>query len=249
MKYIMNMQLKEAVFKSDYRRTVISFFKKSISLYQNGEFYKNLYENGSAQKNLVWSIGFNKPKFNKDIITLEENNFVLTLKISDPETALIYYSSLLKMKNIEFPVGNQYSMQLKNIRMVRESTLNEDFAVFKILSPICLKQHMDKSNKDFYVSIDDEGFACELERKLIEDLPYYKEKIRNMTFNFDGLRKIIVRAYGLKFPVTIGTFAVQGDSKILNHILKNGIGSKRNSGFGLVEVVVQKEVMQGDSNG
>ena len=57
MKYIMNMQLKEAVFKSDYRRTVISFFKKSISLYQNGEFYKNLYENGSAQKNLVWSIG------------------------------------------------------------------------------------------------------------------------------------------------------------------------------------------------
>ena len=73
--------------------------------------------------------------------------------------------------------------------MVRESTLNEDFAVFKILSPICLKQHMDKSNKDFYVSIDDEGFACELERKLIKNLPYYKEKIKNMTFNFNRLRK------------------------------------------------------------
>lgn len=62
--------------------------------------------------------------------------------------------------------------------------------------------------------------------------------IESLKYDLRGLRKIIVPAYGLKIPVTIGNFAVSGDSKILNHILKNGIGSKRNSGFGLVEQVI-----------
>lgn len=48
MKYTIKMQLKEAVFKSDYRRTIISFFKKSISLYQNGIFYSELYRHPAS---------------------------------------------------------------------------------------------------------------------------------------------------------------------------------------------------------
>ncbi|MBF1010996.1 MAG: CRISPR-associated endoribonuclease Cas6, partial [Lachnoanaerobaculum sp.] len=57
-------------------------------------------------------------------------------------------------------------------------------------------------------------------------------------FDLSGLKKIIVPVYGIKIPVTIGNFIVSGDRRILNHILKTGLGSKRNSGFGLVEQVV-----------
>ncbi|MGP1371050.1 MAG: CRISPR-associated endoribonuclease Cas6 [Eggerthia catenaformis] len=245
MKYTIKMQLKEAVFKSDYRRTIISFFKKSISLYQNGIFYSELYSNGAIKKSLVWSIGFKNPQFNKDIIKLDDTTFVITLKISDPETALIYYSSLLEMKNIEFPLSLGNSMQLKSIEMSRETIIKDNFAIFKVLSPICLKKHINNS-KDWYVSIGDDDFACELERKLMEDLPYHEEKIKSLMFHFDDLRKIVVRAYGLKIPATIGTFAVKGDAEILNHILKNGIGSKKNSGFGLVEIITQNEVTLND---
>ena len=147
------------------------------------------------------------------------------------------------MKNVDFPIGNDNTMCLKNIKMVRESSVNNDFAVFKILSPICLKRHTGVNSRDWYVSIGDKDFAMEIQKKLVEEMPYYEEKIDNLMFNFDDLKKIVVRAYGLKIPVTIGTFVVQGDSRILNHILKNGIGSKRNSGFGLIEVITQKEVI------
>jgi len=77
----------------------------------------------------------------------------------------------------------------------------------------------------------------ELAGKLKEDLPYMHEEIEQLRYDFSKLKKVIVPAYGLKIPVSIGSFTVSGDIKILNHILKNGIGSKRNSGFGLVEEV------------
>lgn len=64
------------------------------------------------------------------------------------------------------------------------------------------------------------------------------EEIDNLKFDLSSLKKIIVPVYGIKIPVTIGNFIVSGDRRILNHILKTGLGSKRNSGFGLVEQVV-----------
>ncbi len=42
----------------------------------------------------------------------------------------------------------------------------------------------------------------------------------------------------MKIPVTIGTLVIRGDIGLLNEILKKGIGSKRNSGFGLVDVLI-----------
>ena len=243
MKYILKIRLDKPEFKLDYRRTIISFFKKSISEYQGGMYYDEIYNSGAVKKSLVWSIGFGKAKFNNNIIKLVDCNLEITLKISDPETALIYYSSLLEMKGKAFPLENGNHMELQSIKMVREPKINDELVIFKIRSPICLKKHVDRTNRDWYVSIGDSEFALELEKKLLEDLPYMKDKINELKFNFDGLRKIIISSYGIKIPVTIGEFIIQGNTEILNHILKNGIGSKRNSGFGLVEAIVQKEVM------
>ena len=39
----------------------------------------------------------------------------------------------------------------------------------------------------------------------------------------------------ISLKISLFDFEISGDNKILNHILKNGLGSKRNSGFGLVE--------------
>ena len=63
MKYIVKLELKNSVIKSDYRRIIISFFKKSISSYMDGYFYEELYKSGAKKKSFVWSIAFNKPVF------------------------------------------------------------------------------------------------------------------------------------------------------------------------------------------
>lgn len=238
MKYIIKLELKKPQFRSDYRRIIISFFKKSISSYMDGYFYDELYQSGSKKKPFVWSIAFIKPKFKGEFMELEGNEVNMTLKFEDPQTALIYYSSLLMMKNKSFNVGDDNEISLKSIKMISEKEIADDYAVFKILSPICLKHHYKENKKDRYLTVEDNDFALELAGKLKEDIAYMEEEIESLKYDLRGLRKIIVPAYGLKIPVTIGNFEVSGDSKILNHILKNGIGSKRNSGFGLVEQVI-----------
>ena len=238
MKYILKLELKKPVIRSDYRRTIISFFKKSISSYMDGYFYEELYQSGAKKKSFVWSIAFIKPVFKGELMELAGNEVNMTLKFKDQQTALIYYSSLLMMKNQAFPIGDGNHISLKSIKMISEKEITDDYAVFKVLSPICLKHHYKENNKDRYLTVEDAEFAIELARKLKEDLPYMEEEIDNLRYDLSGLKKIIVPAYGLKIPVSIGSFIVSGDKKILNHILKTGVGSKRNSGFGLVEQVM-----------
>ena len=237
MKYFVKLELRNPTIRSDYRRIIISFFKKAISSYMDGYFYDDLYKNGTRKKSFVWSISFQKPVFKGQIMELGGNEVKMTLKFQDPQTALIYYSSLLAMKDKDFPVDKDNDISLKSIKMVTEKEITQDYAVFKILSPICLKYHYKENNKDRYLTPEDEEFAGELAKKLKEDLTYMDAKIEDLKYDFTGLKKIIVPAYGLKIPVTVGNLIIAGDKEILNHILKNGIGSKRNSGFGLVEEV------------
>lgn len=238
MKYIVKLELKNPVIKSDYRRIIISFFKKAISSYMDGYFYDELYQSGAKKKSFVWSIAFNKPVFKGEKMELEGNEVNMTLKFEEQQTALIYYSSLLIMKNKAFPIGDNNEISLKSIKMISEKDIAEDYAGFKVLSPICLKCHSRENKKDRYLTVEDGDFAVELERKLKEDIQHMDEEIDNLKFDLSSLKKIIVPVYGIKIPVTIGKFIVSGDRRILNHILKTGLGSKRNSGFGLVEQVV-----------
>ena len=123
MKYIVKLELKNPVIKSDYRRIIISFFKKSISSYMDGYFYEELYKSGAKKKSFVWSIAFNKPVFKGEKMELESNEVNMTLKFEEQQTALIYYSSLLMMKNKAFPIGDNNEMSLKSIKMISEKDI------------------------------------------------------------------------------------------------------------------------------
>ena len=235
MKYVVKLRLEQPNFKSDYRRTVISFFKYAISKYMDGEFYDFLYNSGANQKSLVWSIRFTEPKFSGKNMELGGTEVEMTLKMSDAQTALVYYSALLEMKGKAFPVGEGNAWILEQIKMVREEKITQPFAMFKVLSPICLKE---REEKEQYLSVEDENFLEEMKRKLRESLPQLSKEIEELKGDFRGLRKTIVRAYGMKIPASVGTFALAGDIQILQYILSSGVGSKRNSGFGLVEFVM-----------
>ena len=188
MKYKVKFQLDKPEFRSDYRRTIISFFKRAISDYMGGMFYADIYEKGAHKKSFVWSIRFQYPKFQKEKMLLGSNEIEMTLKFADAETALIYYSSLLEMKNKQFPIGNENFMVLETIQMVRECVINGGYAIFKVLSPICLKQHMKDNQKDWYINVEDSEFSTEIHRKLMEDMPELTKEIKKMLFNFVGLK-------------------------------------------------------------
>lgn len=237
MKYVLKFELKEPFFKTDYRRVFISFFKHSLTNYMQGEFYEQMYESGSERKDLVWAIKFPGLKFDGEKIKLKESKLEMTLKFNDPKTALIYFSSMLEMKGKEYPVGFDNHMKLTSIRMVKENVVNANIAEFKIQSPICLRKHNKESNEDKYFSVEDEDFGKIFNLKLREDFPDMQEEVDKLLFNFEKLKKVVVKAFGIYIDATIGSFIVQGDVRLLNEINLRGVGSRRNSGFGLVESI------------
>ena len=186
MKYVVKLRLEQPNFKSDYRRTVISFFKHAISKYMDGEFYDFLYNSGANQKSLVWSIRFTEPKFSGKNMELGGTEVEMTLKMSDAQTALVYYSALLEMKGKAFPVGEGNALIFEQIKMVREEKITQPFAMFKVLSPICLKE---REEKEQYLSVEDENFLEEMKRKLRESLPQLSKEIEELKGDFRGLRK------------------------------------------------------------
>jgi len=137
----------------------------------DGEFYDFLYNSGANQKSLVWSICFTEPKFLGKNMELGGTEVEMTLKMSDAQTALVYYSALLEMKGKAFPVGEGNALILEQIKMVREEKITQPFAMFKVLSPICLKEREEK--EDELVGIADDK-VCVLDisdiiRVFVED--------------------------------------------------------------------------------
>lgn len=237
MKYIAKFDLKNNVIRSDYRPIFISFFKKAISEYMNGHFFDSLYSEDPKKKNFCWSIKLDNPKFDGDKIHLGSNNLEMTFKTDDNEVALIYFSSLMNMKDKFFNIGDDNQLILRNIRMVRDPDIVGDFGVFKILSPVCIRIHDRETNKDDYLSVEDEDFEKEFRQKLKEDLDYLDEEINSLEFDFSNLKKVIVPTYGIKISANIGTFFVRGNNEVINRIKTRGIGSRRGSGFGLIESI------------
>lgn len=238
MKYIVEFELEKNELKADYRRIFISFFKKALSEYMDGYFFDEVYNSGAKKKSLVWSVRFDEPKFKNGMMELNRSKVVMTLKIEDKQTALIYYSSILGMKGKKFPLENSNSMILKRIKLVPENEIVEEITVFKVLSPICLREHDKEKNKDWYYSYGEREFETKLRESLLADLEGLDSEISELEFDISGLKRVVVPAFNLKIPATIGVFTIKGDKRILNHILKAGIGSKRNAGFGLVENIL-----------
>ena len=160
MKYLVRFELKEPTIRVNYREIFISFFKKSISSYMDGYFFDDLYNAGTMKKSLVWSVNFQKPIFKKGEMELAGKDVNMTLKIADSQTALIYYSSMLLMKDKAFPIGDGNELRLRSIKIINESDIVGDYTVFKVFSPICLKQHHSENNKDKYLTSEDAEFKA-----------------------------------------------------------------------------------------
>ena len=50
-------------------------------------------------------------------------------------------------------------------------------------------------------------------------------------------KKIIVKLYEKKIESSIGTFEIEGKTKLLDYLYRAGIGSKKAMGFGLFEII------------
>lgn len=219
----------------DYRRVIISFFKKTIEGYSK-DLYKILYEIGQ-EKHMTFAPFFNPKEFQKEKIILNSSNIKLIFSVEDELLGLHFFNAFLQNLNKSHSFSNN-KLDLNRVIKIKEKIIDQDEVFFKIQSPLIIREKLDEK-KSWYHLLDDKGISI-LKRNLLESLKdkfpvKYLQEIEIEAINY---KKIIVSFYGIKMQGSLGVIKVKSRKEILNYIYKSGVLSSRKSmGFGLLEVV------------
>lgn len=237
MRFDLIIELKETFIEKDYRPLVVSIFKGCILNNAGKDVLDELYA-PAQKKDLNWSISFNKPDFSGSFIKLASNKVYINLSFKEAKTAFIYFSSLMANIGKSFPMKNNNSAVIKSVKMKQSFKIRENTVVFKLYSPLCLREHDRITNKDKYFTIEEEGFAEKLFEDIKENMqPNNSVHLENLLVDYSRLKKTVVKLYGQNIHVSVGEIVMKGDVELLNDIYNNGLGSRKSLGFGLLGVI------------
>lgn len=241
MKILLQFKLKNNKLPIDYRRVILSFFKKSLSEIADGKYYEKYYFK-PERRNFSFAVNLPNSKFLKSEITLEENRFRITFSTSDKMTGFVFMSAFIKQKgnNFSAPLGNVFI--LTNVSQIGDKTASSSTALVKMLSPLCIREHNRGENKDSYYSVASESFEKKANKIIQEQLiesGFDDERVKGFSIKPLNSKKTVVFHYGNYIECSLGEFVLNGDKAIINYLLQSGIGSRKSAGFGLPILVAE----------
>ena len=237
MRFKLNFELENENIPIQYRKSVISFIKQSLSEY-NTEYYKKFYnDKDTTIKPITFAVFFHNPKFEEDKISIKEKRLELNISIADYETSIIFYNAFNHQKNKKFSLDKN-SLTLENINMLLEKTIDSEEITIKFMSPLVVRNH--SRDNDYYYSFNDQEFndilKVNIKQELkITDIP--EKLVDNLEINAIKAKKVIVKFYEKKIETSTGIFKIYGDRQLLKYLYDAGIGSKRSSGFGMFQIM------------
>lgn len=241
MRLCLDFNLKKAEMVKDYRRCIVSWIKKALSIVHEGKYF-NEYYNDTVKKPFTFTVLFNKPVFEKDNIVLDNNNFkVYFSTINEKNTGLILCNALLKMKNKKFKLPNDNIMWLVNVKKLNEHIFTENRVTFKTVGGSCIivREHDRKTNKDKYYTCEDDKYIEKLQEKIKYQLiteGYSSDKVNEVTVNNVSGKKIVIKNYGIYLDGTKGIFDISAPPDILQKLYLEGMVGKRSMGFGFIDI-------------
>lgn len=242
MRLAITCKLKEEVLPIDYRRKIVSLIKSCISEYDENIF-SEMYE-GNNSKGFSFSVYLKGAKITKEKAFVGEKAFVLNITTGSVEEGIHFYNSFLKAQSKKnwISIGSDNQVQVDQIFMVKEKPIIGNSIVFALKSPLVIREHAREGNRDWFYTFEDEGFETVLKKNLKFQLKNQFEHdvrpdIEALEFIPETFKKTVVKSYNAQIPVSLGTFTIKGAPYLLDYFYKNGLGSRRNSGFGYLEIV------------
>ena len=93
MRFKMYFTLENTRVPIDYRRSILSFIKLSLSEYSE-EFFKKYYnQKDNIVKPYAFSVFFRNPKISAEEVIVEDKKIELNITIEDYETAIMFYNA------------------------------------------------------------------------------------------------------------------------------------------------------------
>ncbi len=239
MKLELNFQVKNNEFPLDYRRLIISFLKCCLSSSGGSKHMEKYYEPG-MEKEYSFAVFFEKPTFLPDKIQLEGSKVKVNFTTADKFTGFVFYSAFLENKNKVFPIENGNEMKLLKVTEYLHQKVLSNQILVQTASPLCIRKHNSDTNKDYYYSYlhEDykEAFLFVIKRQL-QNAGFSDEDVSNLNIEPIKCRKVIIKHYGINVESSIGKFILEGKIEILQYLLDSGCGSRKSSGFGMLELI------------
>lgn len=221
----------------DYRRSIISFIKLSLSEYSKEEFQKYYNQKDNIIKPYTFSIFFRQPQITGKEIIVKDKKFEMNMSIENYETAITVYNAFNHQRGRKFSI-NQNSWTLQKIIFIPEKQIKEEKIIIKFQAPLCVRER--EQNKDYYYSFENEKFEEILKINIKEQLKITNipmESVETLKITPIKAKKVIIRFYEKQIECSTGIFELEGDIELLNYLYKTGIGSKHSAGFGMFKIV------------
>lgn len=240
MRFKIELELKNEHLSLDYRPAIISLFKHSLTVYENGKHFGNYYEVGK-EKPFTFAVGIPSSKFTKEMILVPNRKINITFSTSDIRTGIVFFNALLMQKNKSYPLAYENAMIIKNILIEKEFAIITDTINVTFKSPLCVREHNKENNKDMYYSYEKNGFNEAFNEVLKSQIVNSNNLSEGIIEGFSimpiSCKKTVVRHHSQFIEATVGIFSLTGNIALLNYLYTNGIGSRKSSGFGMFEVV------------
>lgn len=241
MKILLQFSTKNLMFAKDYRRVILSFFKKSLSEAADGKYFEEYYQK-PERRNFTFAVNLPSPKFSKSAIELSKNEFRVTFSTADSKTGFIFMSSFIGQLNKQFNAPLENTFFLKSVNQITERTVNTNSALVKMQSPLCIREHSKDDNKDYYLSVADDEFSNKasilVKTQLIAD-GFDEKFVENFELVPLNAKKTVIFHYGNSIECSLGEFILNADKSVINYLLKSGIGSRKSAGFGFAELIAE----------
>ncbi|SDP18892.1 CRISPR-associated endoribonuclease Cas6 [Clostridium gasigenes] len=240
MRFKIELELKSERLLLDYRPAIISLFKHSLTIYEDGKHFSSYYEIGK-DKMFTFAVGIPNSKFTKELILVPDKKINIVFSTGNIGTGIVFFNALSIQKNKPYPLANENTMTIKNIIIEKEYPIITDTIDVIFKSPLCVREHNKENNKDTYYSYEKDGFNEAFKNVLKSQID--KSKMLSMSilddFQITPIRckKTVVRHHSQFVEATVGSFKFTGNVALLSFLYTNGIGSRKSSGFGLFEIV------------
>ena len=240
MRFILNFELDTVRLPIEIRRTVISFFKKSLTETHNSKYYPQFFT-GTQIKDYSFSVIFPLDKYFGEEIYLKRPEMKVVVSCSEKNNiGFLLVNVFLSQRSKKFPLPKDTHMILKDVRIIEEKVIKGEEAIFQTIigGGIVVREHNKEENKDIYYSVGNERFEEVLNwlmKERFKRLGYPEDIFKDFSCELLDGRKIVVKHFDLKFPVTTGRFKVKAPKILLEEIYRTGMGSRLSQGFGLLE--------------
>jgi CRISPR-associated endoribonuclease Cas6 len=241
MRFNVELLLDKKAIPKDKNRIILSLLKHIYESYDK-DYYKSIYEEEKNKvKDFTFSLYMPNCKFTREEIIIPEKKIILNFSTADMRDGVFFYNAILSNREKPYNIkGN--SLTVCNINMNKEKLITEDYAVYSSMSPIVVREHKGDNKKTWYYSLNEEKgkeiFINNLRNQLLDNFGEERKlDIEEIKVEVLGSKEVKVKHYGIEVLSNICKIKIQAKSYILDYLYKAGIGSRKSSGFGMVDLV------------